>query len=186
MNKYLIILFASLFIVACENFVNFENESEKTFEKDHHGHEDSHEEVRLSVKQFDSLELKVNSLPLRNMTSFVEANGQLEVPPQNEAAVTAIIGANINSISVIEGDKVNKWQTLAYLSHPDLIEIQTQYLNKWNELQYLENDYFRQKKLFEENVGSGKKFQKISAEYEAASGKVKGYEAQLKLLGLNI
>ena len=32
-------------------------------------------------------------------------NGTLEVPPQNEAAITSVIGANVTSIKVIEGDK---------------------------------------------------------------------------------
>lgn len=108
------------------------------------------------------------------------------MPPQNEAAVTAIIGANITSIKVIEGDKVRKGQVLAYLSHPDLIKLQTDYINSWNQLQYLEKEYQRQKKLYEEKVGSGKEFQKIQADYQSMKGTVKGYEAQLKLMGLNL
>ena len=49
--------------------------------------------------------------------------GNLEVPPQNEATVTAIVGSNVTLIKVIEGDKVSKGQVLAYLSHPNLIKI---------------------------------------------------------------
>jgi cobalt-zinc-cadmium efflux system membrane fusion protein len=130
--------------------------------------------------------MKLDTLAVRNISSYVEANGQLEVPPQNEAAVTAVIGANITQIKVIEGDKVKKGQVLAYLSHPNLIQLQTNYVSNWNQFQYLEQEYQRQKKLYEEKVGSGKEFQKIQAEYQAIAGKVKGDEAQLKLMGLNI
>jgi cobalt-zinc-cadmium efflux system membrane fusion protein len=108
----------------------------------------------------------------------------LEVPPQNEAAVTAIIAANVTSIKVIEGDKVSKGQVLAYLSHPDLIKLQTDYFNSWNQLQYLEKEYQRQKKLYEEKVGSGKEYQKIQSDYQSMKGNVNGYEAQLKMMGL--
>lgn len=79
--------------------------------------------------------LKVVSLPVKSLSGYIMANGELEVPPQNEAAITAIIGANITRIEVIEGDKVSKGQILGYLSHQDLIKLQTDYSNafhKWN------------------------------------------------------
>ena len=130
--------------------------------------------------------MKTDTLPFRNISSYIEANGQLEVPPQNEASVTAVIGANISSIQVIEGDKVAKGQVLAYLSHPRLIELQTDYASNWNQLQYLHQEYLRQEKLYDEKVGSGKEFQKTKAEYLSKKSIVNGYEAQLKLLGLGL
>ncbi len=141
--------------------------------------------VVLTAQQFNALGMKVDSLSKRNFSSVVVANGQLEVLPQNEASVTAIIGANITSINVFEGKQVKQGQVLAYLSHPDLLNIQTQYLNAWNQLQYSEKEYQRQKRLYEEQVGSGKDFQKIQADFLSLTGEVKNLEAQLKLLKLN-
>ena len=172
---------------------NSEHKGEHTHQEDeqHEGHDHENEEVgeeevHLSEQQFQALGLKVDTIPVRNVGSYVEANGQLEVPPQNEAAITAIIGANITSIEVIEGDKVNKGQVLAYLSHPDLIHLQTDYMNYWNQLQYLEKEYERQSKLYDEKVGSGKELQKTKADYQSARGMVKGFEAQLRLMGMNL
>ncbi|NMM49957.1 efflux RND transporter periplasmic adaptor subunit [Marinigracilibium pacificum] len=166
------------------------NEDHKHADEHGHSHEENESkeenEVHLSLQQFKALNLTIDSIQYRNMSSYVESNGQLEVPPQNEAKVTAIIGANITSIKVIEGDEIKKGQILAYLSHPDLIQLQTEYLNNWNKLEYIKNEYDRQEKLYQENVGSGKEFQKIKAEYQAAKGNLKGLEAQLKLLGLNL
>ena len=89
-------------------------------EAGHEEHGDDHEEeVHFSEQQYASLNMKIDSLRYRNINSYVQANGQLEVPPQNEAIVTAVIGSNVKSIKVIEGDKVKKGQVLAYLSHPD-------------------------------------------------------------------
>jgi len=141
--------------------------------------------IHLSQKQFESLGMKTGRAEHRNLSSFVEANGRLEVPPQNEATVTAIIGANVRRIMVIEGEKVNKGQPLAYLSHPDLIKLQTDYVNHWNELEYLKQEFERQKRLYEEEVGSGKAYQKVRGEYQSKKGMVRGYEAQLDLMGLN-
>lgn len=155
-----------------------------------HGHEehgDEHaEEVHFSEQQYKSLNMKVDSLPYRNISSYVEANGELEVPPQNEATITAIVGANVTGIKVIEGDKINKGQVLAYLSHPNLIKLQTDYISNWNQLQYLEKEFQRQKKLYDEKVISGKEFQKTKAEFQSMKGLVQGSEAQLKMMGLSL
>jgi cobalt-zinc-cadmium efflux system membrane fusion protein len=159
------------------------NHSENGNESEHDEHAD---EVHLSEQQFKSLGLKVDVLSRRNIASYVEANGKLEVPPQNEATVTAIIGANITAIKVIEGDKVKKGQALAYVSHPNLIKLQTDYINSRNQLEYLEKEFLRQQKLYEEKVGSGKEFQKIKSEYQSMKGDVLGLEAQLKQIGLRL
>ena len=188
-KTYILLFAASLFIAACTNSGQNEEGHKHGAEEEsgHQEHGEVHaEEVHFSEQQFNSLAMKVDTLPMRNIASYVEANGQLEVPPQNEATVTAIIGSNVTIIKVIEGDKVSKGQALAYVSHPNLIKLQTDYVNNWNQLQYLEQDYQRQKKLYEEKVGSGKEFQKIQAEYQSMKGTVKGYEAQLKIMGLNI
>ena len=142
--------------------------------------------LHLSPQKFKALGLKVDSLPTKNLTGLVEANGQLEVPPQNEAAITAIIGANVTSIKVIEGDKVNKGDVLAYLSHPDLIKLQTEYSNAYNRMQFLEKEYNRQKRLYEAEVASGRKFQETESEYNSMKGMVNGLESQLRLLRLNL
>ncbi len=155
-------------------------------EKEEHEHEEEHaEEVHFSEQKFQTLNMKVDTLPVRNLSRYTEVNGQLKVPPQNNAVVTAVIGANIRSIQVREGDPVKKGQVLAYLSHPDLIRLQTDYVNNWNQLQFLEKEYKRQTRLLQEKIGSGKEQERISADYHAMQGTVNGLQSQLKLTGLN-
>ena len=160
-------------------------------EDGHEGEEGEHGEegmsaVHLSDMKFQSLDIKVDEIPTRPLSGVVEANGQLEVPPQHEATVTAIIGANVTSIKVIEGDQVNKEQVLGYLAHPNLSSIQSNYVRAYSQLKFLEKEYERQKKLYEENVGSGKTYQQTLADYQTIKGEAKGYEAQLKQLNLNV
>ncbi|SHM88949.1 membrane fusion protein, cobalt-zinc-cadmium efflux system [Cyclobacterium lianum] len=159
-------------------------------EAGHEGEEGNNEErlaeLHLSDLKFESLGIKIDTLPTRSLSGVVEANGQLEVPPQHEATVTAILGANVTSIKVIEGDQVSKGQVLAYLSHPNLTRLQTDYVRAYSQLQFLEKENQRQKRLYEEEVGSGKTYQQIQADYQAMKGEVKGYEAQLKQLSLNV
>jgi len=83
-------------------------------------------EAMLSQQQFDILDMKIDSLTTRLMSGYVQANGELEVPPQSEATVTPVIGGNVSSIKVIEGDEVKRGDVLAYIEHPEIIEVQTQ------------------------------------------------------------
>lgn len=184
------IITVCLTLTSCEsehnNEHNHNHENENNEMSEHHEHGEGHEEaVHLSSKQFSAMNMKVDTLPFRNLNSYVEANGDLEVPPQNEATVTAIIGANISAINVIEGDLVKKGQVLAYMNHPDLINLQIEYNTIWNELQYLEKEHRRQQKLYSEQVSSGKEFQKIKADYNSTKGQAKGLEIQLSMLGLD-
>lgn len=187
--KYIAFLFASLLIVACGN---------KDNQSDTHGqpHSDAletekeeskkeGEKVMLTSQQFDALKMKIDTLAVRNMSGYVEANGVLEVPPQSEAAITSVVGANVVSIEVIEGDKVDKGQVVAYLSHPNIIKLQTDYLNAFSNSNFLKKNYERQQKLYVAGVGSGANFQKAEAEYDASKAMVNGLEAQLKILNVN-
>ena len=143
------------------------------------------EEVMLTAQQYNALQMKVDTLAQRNMGGYVQANGQLEVPPQNEATITSVLGANVVSIEVIEGDKVNKGQTVAYLSHPNIIQKQTDYLNTYSNSQFLKKEFERQKTLYNAGVGSGANFQKAEAEYQASRSMANGLEAQLQQLNVS-
>ena len=185
----LTVVILSLLVTSCGNNENHNEEDEqahneegnKMAKEEHH----ESEEVMLSSQQFEALKIKVDTIASRNMNGYVEANGTLEVPPQSEAAITSVIGANVVSIEVIEGDKVNKGQIVAYLSHPNIIRMQTDYLNAFSNSNFLKKNYERQQKLYDAGVGSGANFQKAEAEYDASKAMVSGMAAQLQLLNVS-
>ncbi|HNP19760.1 MAG TPA: efflux RND transporter periplasmic adaptor subunit [Fulvivirga sp.] len=196
MKKQIVYIVAIIFIASafagCSNRSADVEEGLDEHAQEEGGHEEGQSEegemgeVHLSQLKFNSLNIKVDEIPTRPLSGVVEANGQLEVPPQYEATVTAILGANVTSIKVIEGDKVKKGQTLATLVHPNLSKLQTNYVRAYNQMQYLKMEFNRQKKLYEENVGSGKTFQQTQADYLSMKGEVNGYESQLRQLSLNV
>ncbi len=181
--KSIVLWALSTFLFSCQYQAPDHGHGHDHEEHDHGSHSDV---IFLTEQQFETMEMKVDTLATRNLQSYVQANGRLEVPPQNEAAVTAIIGANISSIQVIEGDRIKKGEVLAYLHHPDLITIQTEYIGHWNQLKFLEKEYKRQKRLYDEKVGSGKEFQRIQADYQSEKGLGLGDEGQLRQMGLDI
>lgn len=165
-------------MVGCTKDHNSEHHEDK-------GHSNGESEVvHFTKEQFNALTMHIDTLPMKNVSAVVHTNGQLEVSPQNEAIVTAIIGANVSAINVFEGQNVRKGQVLGYLSHPNLTRIQNDYLEAYNRLQFLEQEHQRQKRLYEEEVGSGKTFQQIQSDYSSAKGAVRSLESQLRQLGI--
>lgn len=195
MNLKLIItaLTLSAFLLSCDNPSNenpkvAETGTESAGSKEGHGAEEAtHQEglVSLTPMQRRAIDLDLGPLELKNLFTSVKTTGELEVPPQNEANVSAIAGGNVYKINVIEGAKVRKGQTLALLEHPDFVQMQVDLQESASRLGYLEKEYKRQQSLYEQNVGSGKDFQEAQAAYASAKASVEGLKAKLKILNLN-
>ena len=154
-------------------------------ENELHEENDSEGVVVLNKNQREALNLKLDTFQMRNLTTVVKSNGQLEVPPASSAEVTAVIGGNVKEIKVFHGDKVRKGQLLAVLEHPDYIKLQEDFAEVANRLEFLEQEFERQKELFENNVGAGRDFQQAKAEYNTAKAKYEGLKSRLQLLNLS-
>ncbi|MBE9511746.1 MAG: efflux RND transporter periplasmic adaptor subunit [Bacteroidetes bacterium] len=161
--------------------------SEKKYSAEGEEHEEHGPEgvVVLNKRQRKALNLKLGNFQMRNLTTVVKTNGQLVVPPASSAYVTAVIGGNIKEIKVFYGDKVNKGKVLAILEHPDYIALQEDFSEIANTLEFLEQEYERQKKLFENNVGAGKDYQHSKTEYNIAKARYEGLKSRLKLLNIS-
>ncbi len=184
--NWTLIVILSLFLAACGQSGQTEPGEEAGSPDAHEAHgEENQGAVHLPSYKVEMMNIEVDTLPLRNLHSYVVSNGTLEVPPQHEATVTAILGANIIEILVMEGDKVSKGEVLAYVQHPRLSDLQTRYLQSFHRLQFLEKEYERQEALYSAQVGSGKEFQRTRSEYESLKAGLAGLESQLRQLNLD-
>ncbi|MEX2428902.1 MAG: efflux RND transporter periplasmic adaptor subunit [Bacteroidales bacterium] len=179
-TKIFLILIAVATLMSCNSNKKGNQEAEA-----HDEHEEAEGAVMLNKQQREALDLKLGVFQMRNLTTLVKTNGQLEVPPAASADVTAVIGGNVKEIKVFHGDKVSKGQVLALLEHPDYIVLQENFVETANKLEFLEQEYSRQKELFENNVGSGKDYQQVKSEYNTIKAKYEGLKLRLGLLNLS-
>lgn len=121
----------------------------------------------------------------QRFATVVKANGMLKVQPQSEASVASPIGANVRRILVTEGQRVARGQTLALVSHPDLLDLQGRYLAASSRMGYVAQEYQRQKQLYDSKVGSGRDFQQITSEYRQLQGELRVTARQLALMGIS-
>ena len=129
------ILALLLLMTACGSKNEAENEAEEA--------EVEVTDVTLTDAQVKKLEIAFGPLPMHEFAGEVEANGKLAVAPQSQASVSPVVGGNIRQILVHEGQKVAKGQVLATLSHPDMLDVQSRYLDAHNRLIYVGAEYER-------------------------------------------
>ena len=177
LGSILLALFIPIFLTSCSS-----NKTEKEEEHEEHGIKGV---VILNEQQQKALNLQLGGFQMRNLTSVIKVNGQLQVSPSASADITAVIGGNVKKIMVFQGDKVRKGQVLAVLEHPDYITLQEEFAEVANNLDFLKKEYERQKELYENKVGAGKDFQKAKSDYNTAKAKYEGLKARLKLLNLS-
>ena len=142
--------------------------------------------VSLTKQQMEAIGLKLGKIEKHNLRSIVKSNGRTKLPPQNKADISVLMGGVVKNIYVFEGDFVKKGQLLATLIHPDIVDMQQQYLENLTSMEFLEPDFQRKKKLYEENIGSGKDYQKALAEFNMAKADALSLKVKLKMLGINI
>lgn len=141
--------------------------------------------INVTPTQFELSEMQLGSFTNQTFTSKVMANGMLDVPPENKSTVSAYFGGYVKNISLLQGQKIVKGQTLFTLENPDYIQVQQQYLQSKSQLSYLKSDYERQKDLALSNVSSQKTFLKAESDYKVTLANYESLKKKLQLMNIN-
>jgi membrane fusion protein, heavy metal efflux system len=189
------ILLLSFMVVSCGNNTtkkNVENNHEEHGEEAGHDEEEGHNEeespnkVSLQLAQLKVMDVELGEIKQVNLGATLKVNGQLELPPQNKASVSAIIGGRVESVAVIEGDFVKKGQVIARLNNPEFITMQRDYLSAKSSIVFLEKDYQRKKELLKEGITSARVFQQAEADYLEGKADLTATKSTLQLMGINL
>lgn len=147
--------------------------------------EEHSEAIELTAEQMKAVGIEIGKVELKNLSSVIKASGQLEVPPQNKADVTSLVGGIIKKIFVLEGNYVKKGQTVAMIENPEFIKLQQEYLSIKKGHTYTMQEFERQKELKENDAGTGKIYQQAESNLMAENARLTGLETQMKQLGIS-
>jgi len=142
--------------------------------------------VTLTTEQIKNALIETGTPTLEKIGLTIFANGTIEVPPQNKTVISAQLGGFIKSLNVLDGMNVTKGQTLLTIEHPDLIQLQQDYLEVISNLEYLQAEVDRQKKLSSQEAGTLKSLQLAKAELASALARKSGVKAKLQMAGVNL
>ncbi len=168
-------------------FIVFSCKKQQTENTNINNQEETHQdgEIAITKKQFKANDFKLGSLEKRDFPEIVNANGMIDVPPQSKQIVTSFYGGTIQKSNLLIGDKVRKGQALVTIENPEFITLQQEYLEIKEQLSFLQNEYKRQKTLFEEQITSQKKYLEAKSKYQKQVAGYNGLKKQLELLHIS-
>jgi cobalt-zinc-cadmium efflux system membrane fusion protein len=142
--------------------------------------------LQLSKKQIKALGIELGTLDQKQIGLSVYANGVIDVPPQNKSYVAMPFGGYVKKINVLDGMLVQKGQILMVVEHPEVIQLQQEFLELQGQQEFLSADYERQKDLFEKEAGSAKNFQQAKSAYLVNKAKLSGLTLKLEMANVNM
>lgn len=179
--------FVSLFAVSCgkKEAAAEEKAPEKTEQKEHTHEEGPQTIASLTEEQMKSVGVTLGTVEMKELTSTIKANGLLSVPNSNKATITSLYGGIIKTINIQVGSIVKKGQVIATIANPEYIQLQEDYLTTNSRITYAEQEFRRQRELFDNDAGAKKNLQSADAELKTLRTKRASLLKQLQMMGIN-
>lgn len=146
----------------------------------------SPDQLTLTPAQTQAAGIEIGTFDRQEMTTDVVANGLIDVPPQNMASISAVMGGYVQTVNVLPGEFVKRGGTVAVLRHPDYLQLQQNYLQSRARLRFLQQELDRQQVLDAEDVGAKRKLQQARADYQTEQAALRTLAAQVRMLGLSV
>lgn len=157
------------------------------------GGEDTETESTIEESSFELLpeqkslaDIKTGHVEYRLISGVIACTGEIDVPPEGRASLSAPSGGFIRENTLMPGAYVKKGQRLASLTNPDYVTLQQEYLETLNELGFAEQDYLRQQSLEEKNATAVKKLQQSESVYLVLKARLAGLKTRLQMIGIDI
>lgn len=178
----IILILLSLFLTSCRKSEKAEEAKEKTEE---HSEHESSEFAELTQEQMNAVGISLGQIEMKELTSVVKANGGLSVPNNNKASATSLYGGVIKTLNVQVGDFVKKGQVIATIANPEFIQLQEDYLTTGSRITFAEQEYRRQRELFDNDAGAKKNLQNADAELKTLRTKRASLQRQIQMMGIS-
>lgn len=129
------------------------------------------------------LEIQTGEIERRYMSSDLTAVGQLESPPQNKVSLSVPMGATARKVNFHVGEEIRKGAVLAIFAHPDLIEVQREYLKTKSHFTQMELEWKRVSNLYRSDATSEREYEATQANFNEAKTDLEALQSKLEFLG---
>jgi cobalt-zinc-cadmium efflux system membrane fusion protein len=174
--KMVLLLVCAAILYAC---------SSKTSEGEAEVDQMSTDEIQLNDAQLKSLSLQLGSATKHKMSSSIQLQGKIDLPPQNIVSVNFPLGGYLRNTKLIPGMQVRKGDIIALMEDQSIVQLQQDYLSAKAKMDLVKQELERQQTLFNANAGTSKAYQLAEAEMKMQSVLVKSLSEKLKLIGID-
>src|SRR5690606_12177596 len=141
--------------------------------------------ITLTREQFESNGFALGKPEKRSFHQVVVSSGSLDVPPENRAHITTVLGGIVKKAPLLAGDRVKKGQQVLVLESQEIVQLQEHHLEVHGQWAFLQSEFERNKALFQENITSQKNFLAAQGKYRTHRATHQGLAEQLRLLNIS-
>lgn len=182
-------IFISLWIWLSNSNEKNDTHDSETDQTDDHAEEnkqDAHSregEIQLTAQQIVEHGLKVETVTKGELNSFVTLPGKLVVNTDQQAHISPNFSGHVEQVHVAMGQYVERGQTLAVLSVPELIDQQANLSMAQSSLRLAQQEYQREQQLWSQGISAKQELQRAENAYRQAQITVQSQQARLEALG---
>ena len=182
-----IILIVAVTAIAWAGFAFFAKQtgSEAHAHEEHEQEEVDFDHIPLTAKQVSTVDLKMGEAVEREMDATIDAKGSLVLRAQAMGDVASLMGGIVKSISVKEGQFVQKGQVVATVENTDVVSLQREYYSAAKECELARIDMERQKLLAHNGAGIKRSLQQAQKDYHVAHANMLGIGRQLAQMSIS-
>ena len=182
-----IVLIVAVTAIAWAGFAFFAKQtgSEAHAHEEHEHEEVDFDHIPLTAKQVSTVDLKMGEAVEREMDATIDAKGSLVLRAQAMGDVASLMGGIVKSISVKEGQFVQKDQVVASVENTDVVSLQREYYSAAKECELARKDMERQKLLAQNGAGIKRTLQQAQKDYHVAHANMLGIGRQLAQMGIS-
>ena len=131
------------------------------------------DEIELTDQQLKSLSLQMGGTTREKMSSTLQLQGKIDLPPQNVVSVNFPLGGYLRTTKLIPGMQVRKGDVIAIMEDQSIVQLQQDYLSAKAKYDLAKQEFDRQQTLFNSSAGTSKAFQLAEGEMKIPSVLVK-------------
>ncbi|UUS59077.1 efflux RND transporter periplasmic adaptor subunit [Acinetobacter sp. YH16040_T] len=142
-------------------------------------------ELQLTAQQMVEQGIKMSTAENGLVENIIQLPGKLAVNTDQQAHISPNFSGHVEQVSVALGQTVQKGQTLAVLSVPELIDQQANLSMAEANLDLARQEYQREQKLWSQGISAKQDFQRAENAYRQAQISVQSTQSRLQALGAN-
>ncbi|RLL49924.1 efflux RND transporter periplasmic adaptor subunit [Acinetobacter cumulans] len=142
-------------------------------------------ELQLTTQQMVEQGIKMATAENGLVENIIQLPGKLAVNTDQQAHISPNFSGHVEQVNVALGQTVQKGQTLAVLSVPELIDQQANLRMAEANLDLARQDYQREQKLWSQGISAKQDFQRAENAYRQAQISVQSTQSRLQALGAN-
>ena len=178
-NSSYLILLSLLFLLSC----NSSDESTATEMTEISGEHSGHTHLTTAQQELAGIEL--GPAEQRSVANTIGCTAHVDVPPYSLASVYTPIAGIVQSVQHLPGEYVRKGTVLTRIQHPDIVEVQADFVESHSQLTFLKQDAERKVTLAAADAASARSAEEAQAALAQQEAHLQGLRAQLRLLGID-